>query len=172
MLARRKASGASQRNSLRSSYLSAMGGGRETWPVWPNLTWRCYPVPAQHGFCTTWRADCTSPAKEAITALAGTIGPKLLDLRQGADLSHERLADAAGLSANYVSLIEKGRRLPSLEVLSRLAHALGVPVTAFFDEEVPKGAFERELWRLTAYLRQRQAKDVRKLYSIARLVFA
>jgi len=137
-----------------------------------NLTWRCCPVPAQHGFCTIWRADCTSPGKEAITALAGTIGTKLLDLRQGARLSQERLADAAGLSANYVSLIEKGRRLPSLEVLSRLAHALGVPVTAFFDGEVPTGAVERELWHLTAYLRRRQAKDVRKLHAIARVLFA
>ena len=82
------------------------------------------------------------------------------------------LADAAGLSANYVSLIEKGRRLPSLEVLSRLAHVLGVPMTAFFDEEVPKGAFEREFWRLSAYLRRRQAKEVRKLYAIARILFA
>jgi hypothetical protein len=57
-------------------------------------------------------------------------------------------------------------------VLSRLAHALDVPITTFFDGEVPKGAFERELWRLTAYLRRRQAKDVRKLYAIARVLFA
>ena len=45
-------------------------------------------------------------------------------------------------------------------------------MTAFFDGEVPKGAFERELWRLTTYLRRRQAKEVRKLYAIARILFA
>src|SRR5262245_59199490 len=106
------------------------------------------------------------------TELSATIGTKLLDLRQSSQLSQERLADAAGLSANYVSLIEKGRRLPSLEVLSRLAHVLGVPMTAFFDVEVPKGALERELWRLTIYLRRRPAKEVRKLYGIARILFA
>jgi len=107
-----------------------------------------------------------------MTPLSGKIGTKLLELRQGAQLSQERLADAAGLSANYVSLIEKRRRLPSLQVLSRLAHALGVPVTAFFDDGMPSGEFERELRRLTAYLRRRQPKEVRKLYAIARVLFS
>ena len=99
------------------------------------------------------------------------IGARLLDLRQGAQLSQERLADAAGLSTNYISMIEKGQRLPSLEVLSRLARVLGVPVTAFFDDAVPEGPLERELRRLAVYLRRRQPEDVRKLYAIARVLF-
>jgi transcriptional regulator with XRE-family HTH domain len=99
------------------------------------------------------------------------IGARLLDLRHGAQLSQERLAKEAGLSTNYISLIEKEQRLPSLTVLSRLAEVLGIPVTAFFDEEVLEGPLERELRRLAVYLGRRQPEEVRKLYAIARTLF-
>jgi transcriptional regulator with XRE-family HTH domain len=107
-----------------------------------------------------------------IKRLPQRIGARLLDLRHGAQLSQERLAKEAGVSINYISLIEKGRRLPSLEVLSRLAEALGAPMTVFLDEDIPDGALERELDRLATYLRRRQPEDVRKLYAIARTLFA
>ena len=100
------------------------------------------------------------------------IGSRLFELRQAAELSQERLAAAAELSTNYISLIEKGQRLPSLETLSRLARVLGVPVTAFLEEDAPEGTLERELHRLTAYLKRRQAEEVRKLRAIARILFA
>jgi transcriptional regulator with XRE-family HTH domain len=41
------------------------------------------------------------------------------------------LAEAAGLSAPFVSLVERGKRDPSLVALRRLADALKVPVEAF-----------------------------------------
>jgi transcriptional regulator with XRE-family HTH domain len=110
--------------------------------------------------------------RPSIKRLPQGIGARLLDLRQGARLSQERLAKEAGVSTNYISLIEQGRRLPSLDVLSRLAQVLGTPVTAFVDEDVPEGVLERELHRLTVYLRRRQPEDVRKLYAIARILFS
>jgi transcriptional regulator with XRE-family HTH domain len=113
------------------------------------------------------------PGEETtIQRLPEMIGTRLLDLRRGAQLSQERLADAAGLSTNYISVIEKGQRLPSLEVLSRLARVLGVPLTAFFDEGIPDGPLERELRRLTVYLRRCEPEEVRKLYAIARVLLA
>jgi transcriptional regulator with XRE-family HTH domain len=106
-----------------------------------------------------------------IKRLPQRIGARLLDLRHGAGLSQELLAEAAGVSTNYISLIEKGRRLPSLDVLSRLAQVLGAPLTVFLDHDVPDGALERELHRLTVYLRRRQPEEVRKLYTVARTLF-
>jgi transcriptional regulator with XRE-family HTH domain len=105
-----------------------------------------------------------------ISHLSKRIGGRLFELRQAGRLSQERLAAGAGVSTNYISLIEKGQRLPSLEVLSQLARVLGVPVTTFL-EEPPEGALEQELGRLTAYLRRRQAEEVRKLRAIARVLF-
>jgi transcriptional regulator with XRE-family HTH domain len=44
--------------------------------------------------------------------------------RQKAELSQEALADKAGLHRNYVGLLERGLRMPSIEVVRRLALAL------------------------------------------------
>ena len=40
----------------------------------------------------------------------------------------------SGLSANTISLIERGASSPSVSTLHRLAKALGVPITAFFAD--------------------------------------
>jgi transcriptional regulator with XRE-family HTH domain len=45
------------------------------------------------------------------------------------------LARESGLSANALSMIERGLTSPSVSTLSKLANALGVPITAFFREE-------------------------------------
>lgn len=56
---------------------------------------------------------------------AAALGLAVREQRESMGWSQERLADVAGLSAVYVSEIERGRRSPSLGVLARLAAALG-----------------------------------------------
>ncbi|GAH79757.1 unnamed protein product [marine sediment metagenome] len=46
--------------------------------------------------------------------------------REALELTQEQLATATGLSSQYVSLIEQGKRVPSVSSLSRLAEELGV----------------------------------------------
>jgi transcriptional regulator with XRE-family HTH domain len=46
--------------------------------------------------------------------------------RQRAGVSQEALAEMAGIDRTYVSGIERGVRNPSIEVLAKFAHALGV----------------------------------------------
>ncbi|MDD3435716.1 MAG: helix-turn-helix transcriptional regulator [Candidatus Gastranaerophilales bacterium] len=41
-------------------------------------------------------------------------------------LSQENLSEAAGISADYVSLIERGKRIPSVKRLCMIAKTLGV----------------------------------------------
>jgi transcriptional regulator with XRE-family HTH domain len=59
--------------------------------------------------------------------LAREFGAKMKRRRLELELSQERLAEAAGLDRSYVSAIERGEHLPSLNVIVKLAHALGVP---------------------------------------------
>jgi transcriptional regulator with XRE-family HTH domain len=51
---------------------------------------------------------------------------RLRDARQGAGLSRERAAVAAGLSASTVFRYEEGATVPDVDTASRLADVLGV----------------------------------------------
>jgi len=62
------------------------------------------------------------------------IGPKLRALRKRRGLSLRALAELCGLSPNTISLVERGKTSPSVATLHRLATALGVSMTFFFEE--------------------------------------
>jgi transcriptional regulator with XRE-family HTH domain len=69
------------------------------------------------------------------TAISIDVGGRLRELRQGIGVSMRALARMSGLSANALSMIERGRTSPSVSTLYKLASAIGVPITAFFREE-------------------------------------
>ena len=55
-------------------------------------------------------------------------------LRERADLTQEQLAKRAKVARSYIALIEAGyKKNPSLEIVKRLARALGVPVTELLE---------------------------------------
>jgi transcriptional regulator with XRE-family HTH domain len=47
-------------------------------------------------------------------------------------LSQEELSDRAGLHWTYLSDLERGRQTPTVDVVNRLARALGVTLATFF----------------------------------------
>ncbi len=61
------------------------------------------------------------------------VGSQLRALRQQRGLSLRTLAELCDLSPNTISLIERGESSPSVSTLHRLATALGVHITAFFE---------------------------------------
>ena len=61
------------------------------------------------------------------------LGARLRELRRGKGLKLAALAHQSGVSLAYVSEVERGRKLPSLEVLDRLAGALGLSVLEVLD---------------------------------------
>lgn len=54
--------------------------------------------------------------------------------REAADLSQEALADEAGLHRTYISLLERGLRMPSIEVVRKLAAALNTTMASLIEE--------------------------------------
>ena len=54
--------------------------------------------------------------------------------RETAGLSQERLADLAGLHRTYISLLERGKRMPSIEVVRVVAAALKTTMTSLIGE--------------------------------------
>ena len=59
------------------------------------------------------------------------IGQTLKLLRVAADLKQTELAKDLGVTANYLSLVENGRREPSLTFLQKFANRLDVPLKHF-----------------------------------------
>jgi len=87
------------------------------------------------------------------------VGTRLRQLREQRNLSMRSLATASGLSANALSMIERGKTSPSVSTLYKLADAMGVPITTFFGEpttkqkaifmraqERPRVPFSRGVW--------------------------
>ncbi len=70
-------------------------------------------------------------------AVSVDVGARLRELRTARELSMRALARASGLSANALSMIERGKSSPSVSTLYKLADTLGVPITAFFSDQPP-----------------------------------
>ena len=63
------------------------------------------------------------------------VGQRLRILRDERGISMRALARRSGLSANALSMIERGLTSPSVSTLTKLASALEVPIMAFFRQE-------------------------------------
>ncbi len=61
-------------------------------------------------------------------AVAASLAEAVKRARADLGWSQGTLAEKLELSTNYVSLLERAERLPSVDVLVRLAQVLGVPV--------------------------------------------
>jgi transcriptional regulator with XRE-family HTH domain len=67
-----------------------------------------------------------------VDAISVDVGQRLRGLREERDLSIRALARESGLSANALSMIERGKTSPSVSTLYKVADALNVPITALF----------------------------------------
>lgn len=65
--------------------------------------------------------------------LRAKFGRRLKALRREGGLTQEQLAEAAQISVDFLSLLERGVNAPSFETLEKLAEALEVPVRELFD---------------------------------------
>ena len=68
-------------------------------------------------------------------ATSVNVATSLRELREARNISMRALAAKSGLSANALSMIERGKTSPSVSTLYKLADALGVSITAFFGVE-------------------------------------
>ncbi|MBI5029959.1 MAG: cupin domain-containing protein [Chloroflexi bacterium] len=68
------------------------------------------------------------------------VGSRLRQLRTDHDLSLRVLAEKSGLSINTLALIENQKTSPSVSTLQQIAWALQVPITAFFETDIPKSS--------------------------------
>lgn len=87
------------------------------------------------------------------------LGRRLKELRQDRGMSAKALADAAEVSAGFLSQVENGRVMPSIGTLIRLATALGTKVGDLFDQVEPGGRVIRSRSRPSYPLKEQGVHD-------------
>lgn len=66
------------------------------------------------------------------------IGARVRALRNDAGLTQEQLAAEVDVAPETMSRIERGRLVPSTDLVTRIAAGLGVPAGALFDRSAAK----------------------------------
>ena len=64
--------------------------------------------------------------------VARQLGKRLRELRLATNLSQWDAAERMGLSVSFISLVERGKRLPHVRTLAKIAAALDVPLVEVF----------------------------------------
>ena len=105
------------------------------------------------------------------------IGRRIRELRtqRGEPWTQENLAESAHISVSFLSMIERGERVPHVETLESLAGALGVSLSELFEVvESPHNNNDDVLRPLSDFARSRRltARDVERLLGVARAMFA
>ena len=67
-----------------------------------------------------------------MSTLRYRFGKRLRFIRRQKDLTQEQLAEAVGISVEFLSNLERGINAPSFETLEKLAAVLAVPVQDLF----------------------------------------
>jgi len=99
-----------------------------------------------------------------------TLGQSIKLMRSSAGVRQHQLAERLGVSTNYISLLESGRREPSLSLLRKLGKELDVPVGVLFlwQEFDNKGVSGANLERFRDVLVRLEAMRLVASKSIAR----
>ena len=102
------------------------------------------------------------------------LGARIFELRKKASMTQAQLAEAVELTDEFVSLIERGQRSPSLETLKKIADILKVEIKELFnfsDEEMEQIGSNQELIKLAVYLRDKKADDIKIVHKVAKIIF-
>ena len=96
------------------------------------------------------------PAPRTVEPLVEAFATVLRRRRLAQDLSQEALARRADVSMRFVSLLELGRHMPTINTMQKLAKGLGVPLSDLVreaEDEPPQELFTNPKHpRLKAFL--------------------
>ena len=104
------------------------------------------------------------------------IGRRIRELRtrRPEPWTQEDLAERAHISVSFLSMIERGERVPHVETLESLAGALSVTLSELFEAAELSNGTEDVLRPLSDFARNRHltARDIEKLLGVARAMFS
>jgi transcriptional regulator with XRE-family HTH domain len=69
----------------------------------------------------------------AVLSMQATVAKNLTDYREQSSLTQQQLSELAGIDRKTINRIENGHFSPSIDTLTRLAVALNVLISDFFE---------------------------------------
>lgn len=129
-------------------------------------------------FLISGPSDLTSENQmAAVSDLGKRLGQRIRELRtqRPARWTQEELAERARISVSFLSMIERGERVPHVETIASLARALGVSLAELFAGADLDQTDSTDLMRpLSDFARARRLnpRDVEKLLGVARAMFS
>ncbi len=105
------------------------------------------------------------------------LGRRIRDLRtqKAEGWTQETLAERAAISVSFLSMIERGERMPHVETLAAIGAALDVSLSELFHGTDGEPTSQDDLARpLLEFVRAKRlsARDVDKLLGVARAMFS
>ena len=102
------------------------------------------------------------------------LGKRIAELRHQRGLAQAHLADAVGTATETVSRIERAASIPSLDMLCRLASALGVEVEDLFSSKAPsrRPALDPDVAKLVAMVRSKPTAVRRRVLRLVKMFLA
>ena len=94
-----------------------------------------------------------------------TIGKNIRKFRLAKKLRQEDLAEKTGLSANYVGMVERGEKIPSLETFINIVNALELSADMVLSDVVDTGYTVKNSI-LNEKLSKLSADDREKIYEV------
>ncbi|MGB9791148.1 MAG: helix-turn-helix domain-containing protein [Thermacetogeniaceae bacterium] len=93
------------------------------------------------------------------------VGENIRLLRRSKKMSQEKLAEMTGVSGSYIGYLERGERTPSLDLLAKIADALGVELVTLLTPS--DDAANQELKKLIAFLSDKSPESIKFINEVA-----
>ena len=94
------------------------------------------------------------------------VGQTIRDARKRKAMTQERLSEIAGVSAKYLSEVERGQSNVTILFLSRVARALGVDMSALLcgcDDPSDERRLRRGIWDQLQELKQQELRQAGRI---------
>jgi len=98
-------------------------------------------------------------------------GSRIRSIREALGLSREAASEKAQINSNYLGEIERGEKWPSIDVIQRLASALDVRTSAFFEFEAEERDPDRLLSQLQRLLSNRKPEELQQATRLLNALF-
>lgn len=107
-------------------------------------------------------------ADPAVKEMRERLGQRIKSLRTSHGITQGQLAERVGMSQKYLGEVERGKRNVSLEAITVLAAALGVPASTILDNEheQPVDMLHADIIRMVPKLALKDSQIVHRMVKL------